>query len=243
VVYEQWTLLSSGVLKVTEGANFDAQVCAVGAGANGTTENGTSLPAGGGAFLTNAEVTITADTAVTIGASGTTGGTSAFGEIVAHGGLAPTASGVSGTGAGTLGATARKGDGISKYPFGDKVTFAGRAHCAGGAAAGQVLSLSGYNPRHTVGGDGGTDGGYGGIRKSQAYVAPPATTRGGVGGVLGGGYGGQASRGSSLKGGDATFYGGGGGNGGYWNIDVSDRFTGVGGYGYQGVVYLRWRVA
>ena len=77
---------------------------------------------------------------------------------------------------------------------------------------------------------GGTDGGNG-------YDGTSSGAAVGAGGALGGGSGGLAAGMDSMRRGhDATFYGSGGGGSGMYNGVRS-----IGGSGYQGVIYIRWK--
>lgn len=237
VTYTQYTLTGSGTLTV-EGVFSDVSLWACGGGSGGAYSAG-----GAGAYCAQLDAqTMTGEYSVTVGAA--TGNTS-----VAQGGTAIlTANGVSGnrtggTGGGGSGSGSwyiGKGDGVTKYPFGDSTTF--QCHCAGGGAGGANYSgtQTDYNTGDTYdissydsGGKGGTNGGNG--RQGSSTGG-----KGGAGGTYGGGAGGSGSSQYSANGSSATFYGGGGGGYGMydWN-DWRGTVTGSVGSGYQGVVYIR----
>ena len=237
VEYTQYTITGSGTLTV-EGVFSDVSLWACGGGSGGAYSAG-----GAGAYCAQLDAqTMTGEYSVTVGAA--TGNTS-----VAQGGTAIlTANGVSGnktggTGGGGSGSGSwyiGKGDGVTKYPFGDSTTF--QCHCAGGGGGGANWSgtQTDFNTGDTYdvssydsGGKGGTNGGNGSQGSSTGG-------KGAAGGTYGGGAGGSGSSQYSANGSSATFYGGGGGGyGAYdWN-NLRGTVTGSVGSGYQGVVYIR----
>lgn len=113
------------------------------------------------------------------------------------------------------------GDGVSTYPFGVSDLFAHSAGGGGGSISGWIrLSMC----------DGGTNGGDGSKSNSSTQAS---------GGEKGGGAGGvwNTSVSDSPNGGYATFFGSAGGGAAVVTETVTNQF-GVGGAGYQGVVYI-----
>ena len=139
-----------------------------------------------------------------------------------------------GTSGGTGGGGGRggggKGDGLSKVPFGDSAAFP-NTPCAGGGGGGNRQGTF-----YAYGGVGGTNGADGSSGDTGSYF-------GGAGGAYGGGKGGngvaQSSAKAELDGNAATFYGGGGGGGGRGGGSSGYEWSGAGGAGYQGVIYVR----
>lgn len=233
VTYDLYTLTGSGTLTVT-GTAKNVAIWGCGGGSSGSGGSG-----GAGAYCAQLDAqTMTGEYSVTVGAA--TGNTS-----VAQGGTAIlNANGVryttsGGTGGGGKGGAGGKGDGVTKYPFGDSTTF--QCHCAGGGGGGD--NYFGYinnywGEQETVssydsGGSGGTNGGAGASGSSSGSY-------GGSGGNYGGGNGGSGRSSSSANGSDATFYGSGGGGYGNYHADPSVGIQGgTSGFGYQGVVYIR----
>lgn len=226
--YKLLTLTGSGQLTV-EG-EVKADICLVGGGANGRqgfigsrTYGG---PGGAGGYLEDFYNIPLETSNVQIGQAQEN---TTFGTLKANGATAQ----YGGTGGGgsypndVAGTIPGKGDGRSKYPFGDTVSF--QPHCAGGGG-GSSASADAYWGL----GAGGTNGGDGQV--AQFY-----TNTGGSGGVIGGGKGGNNSSTATSDGADASFYGSGGGGAGaqaamlpYW-----DTHLGTPGKGYQGVAYIR----
>lgn len=214
---------SSGTLSIAKPVN--CEVCVVGGGADGSSGSKTEGQAGvggAGSYLKNASLTAYSGGGVIIGAAK---GASSIGGIVANG----AASKDGGTGAGGADIQAAgKGDGISKYPFGDSAyeQWQDKPHCGGGS--GGVLE---YVPEdeYYFGGEGGTNGGDG----KAAAESTKSITRATPGGKYGGGSG------SKGKGSAASYYGSGGGGGTYYVRSSSSETAAAGGSGYQGIVYLR----
>ena len=224
VKYRLLTLTESGTLALAKAVT--AEVCVVGGG-NG----GRSNDAGGaGAYMVNCGVTDFKGGAAVIGAGGTAdnvGSQSSMGTIAS--GEMPGNSydyiGNGGTGGGNVGG---KGDGLSKYPFGDTSYFQ-YPHCGGGG--GGASYRSSISPNYSDGGAGGANGGDGGA--DTGYVSS-ASGKGGAGGEHGGGAGGGAGS-YNINGGAATYYGSGGGGAGY----QQGTGSGTAGAGYQGIIYIR----
>ena len=120
-----------------------------------------------------------------------------------------------------------KGDGVAKYPFG---VISLQAHCAGGGGGRLYHSTQHSSEEGGDGGSNGSDGKGGQDSESEYYYS--------YGGEKGGGNGGSYGKDGS----DATFYGSGGGGGGTNSAGFPDVF-GIGGKGYQGVVYIAIRIA
>lgn len=243
--YRLLTLTGSGTLTLDQSVKADVWLCAGGNGGR----NGGYHGGGGGKFVQSDGLQLAASTVCTIGAgasgtstsSGGIGSTTTFGSTAMFGKLTAaqetgsykSASGASGGGAGGRGvatsskAKAGTGGGASTVPFLD-ATF--EPHSAGGGGGAYEDET---DDEYIGGGAGGSEGADGGSRVSASY-------NGGAGGNKGGGAGGLAtSSTSNRKGGAATFYGSGGGGGGYLKDSSEDTYTGTGGSGYQGVIYVR----
>ena len=216
--YRLLAFTASGTLSIEQPVN--CEVCVVGGGANGSKatsynggDGGDGGDGGAGAYLKNQSVSAYNGGSVVVGAGQ---GVSSIADVSVN-----AVSGKNG-GTGAGGHTAGTGDGISKYPFEDTgySLWAGKPHCAGGGQGVEEHGENGF-----TGGDGGTNGsnGYPGGR---VIVSSPSR---GEGGSYGGGTGGSISNGEN-----ATYYGSGGG-GGVHNSDGD----GLGGNGYQGIVYIR----
>lgn len=222
--YTLYKITGSGTLTVRGRAkNVDIWLC--GGGANGNSDGG------GGAYCAqyNAQ-TLSGSYTFAVGAA--TGASS----VTQNGATIYTANGATnkngGTGGGgTSSYSAGKGDGLSKYPFGDTSLY---CHCAGGGA-GEGEYCTGKEDDYSYivstysGYDGGSNGGDGSKYNQNR-----------AGGNRGGGNGGNKAAGSA-----ATFYGSGGGGGG---CSYSSDYSSYEGYkntfypngaGYQGIVYLR----
>ena len=217
--YTLYKITGSGTLTVKGRAKgVDIWLC--GGGANGTA-GGAGGAGGAGAYCAQASNQKLKGT-YTISVGSAQGKTS-FGDLLS-------VNAVSGKNGGTGGGGGGKGDGLSKYPFGDSITY--KCHCAGGGGGESVEHTSMGSPTTSYVGSGGSNGLAGGYGNGTA------------GGTYGGGNGGYASAGpsespSGYKGYAASFYGGGGGGGGYAHDMWSGNATGAGGAGYQGVVYIR----
>ena len=215
--YRLLAFTSSGTLSIEQPVN--CEVCVVGGGADGAKamKYGGGGDGGAGAYLKNQAVSAYNGGPVVVGARQ---GVSSIADVSVN-----AVSGKNGgTGAGSY--NVGEGDSISKYPFGDTgySLWAGKPHCAGGGQGVQENDGYGY-----YGGDGGTNGGNGYKQGIYEMTNP----YGGVGGSYGGGNGG-GHVGGVFEGGNATYYGSGGG-GGVHNSDGD----GLGGNGYQGIVYIR----
>ena len=220
VEYTLYTITGSGTLTV-EGEFADTSIWLCGGGANGQKGSTTYGYGGGGGYAASHTGKIEQGTyTVTIGAAA---GTTSFGSLA-------TAKGASGKNGGTGGGNYGKGDGIAKYPFADTANF--KCHCAGGGGGESEQYVTGSGSKVSTGGKGGTNGGDGGV-----------TGSGTTGGDYGGGQGGDAyityDEAYVWGGESATFYGSGGGGGGYAKSGGSTTDKGIGGAGYQGVVYIR----
>ena len=220
VEYTLYTITGSGTLTV-EGEFADTSIWLCGGGANGQKGSTSYGYGGGGGYAASHTGKIEQGTyTVTIGAAA---GTTSFGSLA-------TAKGASGKNGGTGGGNYGKGDGIAKYPFADTANF--KCHCAGGGGGESKQYATGGSATTRTGGIGGTNGGDGGD-----------TGSGTAGGDYGGGQGGDAyvtyDEAYAWGGESATFYGSGGGGGGYAKSGGSTTDKGIGGAGYQGVVYIR----
>ena len=239
VVYTVLAITSSGTLSVTRTIDADVWLCGGGGNGRDAWISGLSGAAGGGGsggYVTAAQLQLSGSVACAIGAA--TGATS-FGVLQANGGSNASApnggTGESGGGAARsiLGSIGTPGTGTGKRTI---PTDFGQdsPHCAGGGAGGLYdANLGGGSI--TQGGIGGSNGENGGMASTAA------NPYGGVGGEKGGGDGGDASLlgGSGANGRNAIFYGSGGGGGSVWALFPDSK--GVGGSGYQGVMYIRWR--
>lgn len=242
VTYNQYTITGSGTLTV-EGTYNNVAVWICGGGAHGTDVSKSYDDrgyGGAGAYAASFDgQTLTGEYAVTVGAAQ---GATSFGTLLSANAISGRNGGSGGGGAGGYlslddqqtglpGYSGGSGDGQSKVPFGDTATF--KPHCAGGGGGGYFC---GTDHNYFSGGTGGTNGGGGAAGKYTSNSNQP----GGSGGNYGGGTGGSSSNGGGNNGSSATFYGSGGGGGGLkvvpytWTPD-----SGSGGYGYQGVVYIR----
>lgn len=246
VQYRLLTLTSSGTLTVDEKVNAEVWLCDGGNSAyvgGGTAGGAGAYAASGTAVLSEANVAIIGSG----GFGGNFGGETSFmgikpmGEkkLIEQGGSA----GGSNNGSG-------KGDGITKYPFGDSVYFAGKCHCAGGGAGAYACYWENGNTGHmnwnSCGGSNG--GGQTGGHMEDLY-SPECDLSGSRGGSYGGGNGAALTiydlyDASTFDGYKAFWYGSGGG--GASCVDMFDEndenvtyHYGYGGSGYQGVIYVR----
>ena len=227
--YRLLAFTSSGTLSIEQ--SVDCEVCVVGGGADGKeAESNQGGYGGAGAYLKNQSVSAYNGGSVVVGGSRSR---SSIANVSVNA--------VSGRSGGTGGAAgngfpAGKGDGISKYPFGDTgySLWAGKPHCGGGGQGAYDLKVSQNDIRGTNGGAGGTNGGDG-YPKGVGWVSPSS---GGAGGSYGGGAGGDRTT-ENGRGRNATYYGSGGG-GGFCYEDIEGNASfGNEGYGYQGIVYIR----
>jgi hypothetical protein len=212
-----------------------ADICVIGAGANGISGANSSYDWSGGYMIHAYGITLR-DAVITIGAHGVNYYNNAAGgattlqftdwqlPLVAGGGSAGginSSGGAGGIGGNGGGGGARNGnarpggagDGLYKTPFGDTTNF---QRCCGGGSGGSWISTGSV---YIEGGQGGSNG-SGGANAQVVGSSPSATP-----GVDGGGDG---------NGGNATRFGAGGGGGGY------NQGTGSsGGNGYNGAVIIR----
>lgn len=237
--YRLLTFTSSGTLSLDRSLKGDVWIC--GGGGSGyqysTSSAGSKGDGGAGAYTDESTNSSIKDIVITIGA-GYGGNSSISGDItlLAYGGnknsngSSITSTGGTGAGYNTYGSSIGKGDGIEKTPFSS--SYFEYPYCDGGGSGGIKSSSSQYNSRGGAGGTNGADGNY----KVTGYY-------GYAGGAGGGHYGGAGSSATSgtgnNNGSNATGYGSGGGGGSYYY--TSDKeYTGYGGYGYQGVCFIRF---
>ena len=223
--YRLLAFTSSGTLSIEQPVN--CEVCVVGGGSNGRAGGSSGGGAGGaGAYLKNQSVSAYNGGSVVVGAKQ---GVSSIADVSVN-----AVSGKNG-GTGAGGKTAGTGDGIPKYPFEDTgySLWAGKPHCAGGGQGAHVRENGPNDIQGYKGGNGGTNGGNG-YPKGSNQVSSPS---GGAGGSYGGGVGGNNS--GNGNGGNATYYGSGGGGGVYSEKADGGTGFGLGGSGYQGIVYMR----
>lgn len=242
--YKLLTMTGSGTLTVSGGA-VQYWMCGGGAGGGtGIVDGSTSFGGrGGGGGFSAAGTLATGEYVVQIASGGQTdadGSDTILGSVTAKGGYT---NGDGGSGGGaqvcagyhteyykseTWVEAAGTGAGTSTYPFGVSGLY---AHCAGGAS-GSAFNKAGSNATayRIYGCNGGTNGGNG---SSKAYTTANAPQ----GGVKGGGNGAVSG-----NGGNGTFYGAGAGGGQAYRSS-SNKSTGTGGAGYQGVAYVLVPVA
>lgn len=243
VAYRLLTLTSSGTLTLNKARKGDVWMVAGGnsgqsyyGGAGGYSAQGFSMPISG-------SVTAVVGAGGTIGSS--FGGASRFGYV---GTPTPNSADVvycGGSGGGTWttrsGYSVRKGDGVSKHPFGDIggatlkstgaiVTGTDKPHSGGGGGGGVLDNEDGGTAHY--GGNGGTNGGNG----SGSGGTPPD---GGTGGDYGGGNGGKGQNTTAYNATSATSYGSGGGGAGHYYSKSGREYAGSVGNGYQGIIYIR----
>ena len=252
---ELYTLKKAGMLTL----KVDALYWMCGGGGSPTNTYGSHYGGvgGGGGYVKSGSLTA-GDYTVTIGAGassdGKNGGTT---KIVGTSTLSATGgkyTGTGGSGGGSGGTSSYAttapafgaGRGVSTYPFG---LTSLKAHCAGGGGGMAFVKKTASTYAYGPGGDGGTNGGNGGAYK-DVIEGGAMTVASGAGGVYGGGRGAGATRsasgnvGTSAAGQDGTFYGAGGGGctHNYYLVDAGSDddgiSAGVGGTGYQGVVYI-----
>lgn len=250
--YTLYTLTTSGTLTV-EGEGIMFWMCGGGSGggdAYGTTTSYNGSGGSGGNLLQDALAA--GEYAVVIGAggggnsgdtAGNPGGATKIGDAFTADGGEDTSYGASGGGvkANISSSSYRSwspvvGDGVSTLPFG--LSDLGY-HCAGGGSGG-IFYQGASQRRSATGSNGGSNGS---TASEISFGSNEATATGGAGGDKGGGKGGEGDSSTSTKNGaDATFFGSGGGGGGnYFKYSSSGSHTsrkGVGGAGYQGVVYI-----
>lgn len=233
VAYTMLTITGSGTLTVSRPIDVDVWLC--GGGGNGSGAGASnSGGGGGGGYIANTNVQLSGDVACVVGAAA---GATSLGSTVANAGGngsgANGGNGASGGGAGAQSGAAGTGAGMSTIPA---VFGLSDAHCAGGGGGAIYWSTYGSSTTLYSGGNGGSNGAGG---SASAQGSPVA----GAGGEKGGGAGGNGSTGDTAfmaNGYDATFYGSGGGGGGSGRLN-NNTSSGMGGSGYQGVVYIRWK--
>ena len=231
VEYTVLTLTSSGTLTVNRSINTDIWLCGGGGNGGDTSQTVMGAGGGGGGYIASANIQLSGNVACVIGAAA---GETSLGSTIANaGGNGSGQSGGSGSSGGGSGGTSQSpgtGMGVSTIPVDFGLTD---AHCAGGGGGAGIWA--GF-PRFS-GGGGGSNGANGG----NNTTVPSGGVYGGTGGQKGGGGGGLASNSvvSMNNGGNAKYYGSAGGGGGSW-VDSGILF-GMGGSGYQGVVYIRWK--
>ena len=231
VVYTMLTLTSSGTLSVTRAISADVWLCGGGGNGGDTSQTVQGAGGGGGGYIASANVQLSGNVACVVGAAA---GATSLGSTVANaGGNGSGANGGNGASGGGSGGTLQApgtGAGVSTIPVDFGIT---NAHCAGGGGGAGIWS--GF-PSFS-GGAGGSNGTNGGNNTTVSS----GPVYGGSGGEKGGGGGGLASNAavSINNGGNATFYGSAGGGGGSYVSSVI--MFGMGGSGYQGVIYIRWK--
>lgn len=231
VAYTVLTITSSGTLTVSHPIDADVWMCGGGGNGDDASQTVQGAGGGGGGYIASANVQLSGDVACVIGAAA---GATSLGSTVANAGGngsgANGGNGASGGGAGAQSGAAGTGAGMSTIPA---VFGLSDAHCAGGGGGAGVWA--GF-PRFS-GGGGGSNGANGGNNTTVSS----GPVYGGSGGEKGGGGGGLASNSAASmnNGGNATFYGSAGGGGGSY-VDSVTMF-GMGGSGYQGVMYIRWK--
>lgn len=231
VAYTMLTLTSSGTLSVTRAISADVWLCGGGGNGGDTSQSVQGGGGGGGGYIASANVQLSGNVACVVGAAA---GATSLGNTVANaGGNGSEANGGNGASGGGSGGTSQSpgtGIGGSTIPSAFGLT---NAHCAGGGGgAGVWAGFPSFS-----GGAGGSNGTNGGNNTTVSS----GPVYGGSGGEKGGGGGGLASNSAASmnNGGNATFYGSAGGGGGSYVSSVI--MFGMGGSGYQGVVYIRWK--
>lgn len=255
VAYRLLTLTSSGTLTLNKSRKVDVWMVAGGnAGAYGEYYGGAGGYSG---YTQNVTLRANLGIAAVVGAGGKRiatrptemsqdtwfGGRS---SLEAIGTKAPSSAGLKardgGTGGGGGGSstlpTAGTGNGWSKYPFENQ---------SGATLRSTGALVSGTNEPHSGGGAGGemydreddfyAKGGAGGTNGGSGRTRTAGTSGAASGGAKGGGNGGSEA-GSGI-GGSATFYGSGGGAGSYYCSRGGEITRGMGGDGYQGIIYIR----
>lgn len=214
VAYIVLTITSSGTLTANRPIGADIWLCGGGGDGGGIDNSGNG--GGGGGYIASANVQLSGDITCVVGAAE---GGSSLGDLSANAGSKGSMNGGDGGsgGGGSGGSAGGSGAGTSTIPAAFGLSD---AHCAGGG-----------------GGAGGGSAGAGGTDGGNGYDGTSSGAAVGAGGALGGGSGGLAAGMDSMRRGhDATFYGSGGGGSGMYNGVRS-----IGGSGYQGVMYIRWK--
>lgn len=241
--YTVLKITGSGTLTFSRDCSVDIWLC--GGGANGSYYGG-----GGGKKSSVSNQSFTGQTSYTV-TVGSRGGTSSVKQgsttiCTASGGSGKTGgSGGGGYGGNTTGGSGQGGTESTYYPF-NSSSYSSYPYCDGGGGGGYITGFYQTFTRYD-GGDGGTQGSDG---SSASKRTSGTTAYYGNGGGYYGGNGGNAkgsgtSGYSASNGYDASGYGSGGGGGGYYYYEYEtngSRYTayGSGGYGYQGIVFIRF---
>ena len=234
--YRLLTLTGSGTLTLEGDVTADVWMCNGGNGGDAGGFSTTASRGGGGGYLLQQTMQLVGSIVCQVGAGGAAGASKGAsggpGSLTAFGNMSPDAqsAGADGASGGGHGGYYRrnkyygKGTGIETTPFVETSLFA--KHSAGGGGGGwnDVSGSKQYS-----GGNGGSNGGNGDYTGTL-------TTSGGSGGQKGGGAGGA---GNKTAGKSASFYGSGGGAGGSGYNSSGNSQWGLGGSGYQGVIYVR----
>ena len=244
--YRLLTLTSSGTLTIDEEVDAEVWLC------DGGNAGGQADVGGGGGYFIATAITLPRSATAIIGAGGVDksgidypwrGGDTSFAGIITQRYPSERKDGASGGGE-QWDRGYGNGDGKTTCPFGDQIYFSYSSHCAGGGGGG-YLEIYGDDYYGYEGGEGGSNGAngyYSYSRDGEVWI------EGGQGGSKGGGGGGSAEWYIDWPyagdGGDAYFYGSGGGGGGQVEVYDSDGnwvdfSQGIGGAGYQGVIYVR----
>lgn len=244
VEYIVLTLTSSGTLTANRAISADVWLCGGGGnGGDGTSFDGSasgvsnSAGGGGGGYIATAPMQLTGGITCVIGAAR---GTSEFGETTAAGGKTPSNQ--------NGGAGASGGGGGLRYRSNNSTYTAGTGGRGSGSST--IPAMFGLTDRHCAGGAGGVFiydafrwSGVGGSNGGNGAPGDVTETNGRPQAILGGERGGGMGRGSmndQWNSQDATFYGSGGG-GGLCSYFSSEAYKTLGGSGYQGVIYIRWK--
>ena len=240
--YRLLTLTGSGTLTVPEEVTADVWMCNGGNGGGGG--GGSAVrpgKGGGGGYVLSVQEVIFGTIVCTVG-SGGNGGTANSTNLMSGGAGGTTsfdtskptlqsagANGASGGGGHYISGSNGNGAGVITLPFGDTDTshIWAKYHSAGGGGGGFRDAEIDENASGGSGGSNGGNGSIGGTGNDRS---------GGTGGNYGGGSGGK---GGSYVGSAAKWYGSGGGGGGAGYNSKGTIRGGDGGYGYQGVIYVR----
>ena len=238
VNYKLLTLTTDGTLTLSKSVHADIWACGGGSRGLQSTDIDSSYngagPGGAGAYCAELDNQLIDSLNVVIGPANAASGTIISGDVSLTAlGVHNSRDGGTGGGGSTVlinlddtpvRTRAGRGDGVSKYPFGDTTNF--DPHCAGGA--GGNCRKAGPTTTAFKGGDGGSNGSNGSAGASTKSVDTSAT-----GGNRGGGDGGVVPSNGHF----ATYYGAGGGGAG--KTTSAGAVTYLGGAGYQGVCYIR----
>lgn len=231
--YRLLTLTGSGTLTLEGTVTADVWLCSGGNGgySYNTLDSDYAGSGGGGGYFTQSDsIVLGKNTVCTIGAGGENddnGYTSSFGTIYSPSQSHDLLNGASGGGAGGTSVVIGAGEGMSTVPFLETTLF--DKHSAGGGGGAYTNNRT---SKKYAAGAGGSNGASGNGRGVQG------TSGAGSGGTKGGGNGGSPSA-DGVDASNATFYGSGGGGGGYYRTAAGGGYEGFGGYGYQGVIYVR----